>query len=143
MRRSRDRGTWMLAGPEYRQITCCADAVREYTGDGLQQCMGSHRRRLWLMYTPKFSTSSQCQHAHIVVIKPFNCTDRLQSCPRIGKVTMGRASTYIFIPTKLSRQQETSSNRTSQRLIIQHVPPYASIICEGTHIGFQATTVYP
>ena len=133
----------MLAGHEYRQITCCADPVRENTGDGPHQCMGSHSRRLWLMYTLKISTSSRCQHAHIVAIELFNYTDRLQSCSRTDKVTMSRATTYVSTPTRLSRQQGNSYSQTTQQLKIQHVPPYASMMCVGTHIGFHTTTVYP
>ena len=92
---------------------------------------------------PIFRHQSQHQHAHVVAIDPFNCTDRLQTCSKTGKIAMSRATTYVLILTKLGRQQESSYNRTSQRLRIQDVPPYASIIHEGTHIGFQATTVYP
>ena len=133
----------MLAGPEYRQITCCADPVRESTGDGLGKRVDSHRRRLRLMYTRNFSTSSQHQHAHIVTIEPRNYTGCLQSCPRTDKVTMSRATTYVSTPTRLSRQQGNSYSQTTQQLKIQHVLPYAFMMCVGTHIGFHTTTVYP
>ena len=63
--------------------------ARESAGLGsLQKRMGSHRRRLWLIYTRNFSTSSQHQHAHIVTIELCNYTDRLQLCPRTDKVTI-------------------------------------------------------